>query len=374
MPTPSLMESAPGPEVVIDGRRYLYFGGTSYLGLAAHPEVIEAGCAALRQFGVHTATTRAGFGTNPPVRAVERRAAEFFGTEDAFYFTSGFNANHILVPALIEEKRAVFVERSAHYCVHEAARLAGLPVTIFENDQLDEFTRRALAAGRVLVLADAVGPVTGRAAPVGDYLRALAGCEHATVLLDDAHGFGILGPNGRGLLDELGLWCEVNTDHTEKSIRLCVCGTLAKALGGYGGIIPGTSQFVQRARAASHYFDGASAPASAVAGATAQALEIARRDPALRAQLRENNRRLRQGLRALGLKVPDGATAHFGVSIGGAENMRRIHVALKARAILLPYFATYAGLPPEGLLRFAVFANHTPAQLDRLIDELRVLL
>jgi hypothetical protein len=94
------MESAPGPETVIDGVRYLYFGGTSYLGLANHPEVIAAGCEALRRYGVHSATTRARFGTNPPVLGVERQAAEFFGTGDAFYFHSGYVANHILVAAL----------------------------------------------------------------------------------------------------------------------------------------------------------------------------------------------------------------------------------------------------------------------------------
>src|SRR5262245_28491450 len=100
MPPVSLMESPPSTETVIDGVRYLYFAGTSYFGLAAHPEVIEAGCAALREFGVHTATTRARFGTSPPVLAVEELAARYFGTEDAFYFGSGYAANHIMVAAL----------------------------------------------------------------------------------------------------------------------------------------------------------------------------------------------------------------------------------------------------------------------------------
>ena len=104
------MQSAPGPETIIDGARYLYFGGTSYLGLAAHPEVIEAACAALRQFGVHSATSRGRFGTNPPVLAVEQRAAEFFGAEEAFYFGSGYSANHIMVAALAAQAKAVLVD------------------------------------------------------------------------------------------------------------------------------------------------------------------------------------------------------------------------------------------------------------------------
>jgi 7-keto-8-aminopelargonate synthetase-like enzyme len=369
-----LMQSAPGPETIIDGVRYLYFGGTSYLGLAAHPEVIEAGCGALRQFGVHTATTRSGFGTNPPVQEAERRAAEYFGMEEAFYFGSGYVSNHILASALAPEADAVFVDRSAHYCVVEAARGAGLPLILFEPRDPEALARATANAKRVLVMADAVGSATGALAPVNEYLRVLEGHERAILLLDDAHGFGVLGPNGRGLLDELGLWPRANRESDSDSVQIVVGGTLAKALGGFGGIIPGTPHFVSAARKGSHYYDGASAPGSAAAASTAKALEIVMREPALRVRLRENALELRRRLRGLGLTVPDGATAHFGIVIGDAENMRRVHEALKARGILLPYIQAYAGLPPEGVLRVAVFANHTPAQLDQLASELGKLL
>ncbi len=367
----SLMQSAPGPETIIDGVRYLYFAGTSYLGLAAHPEVIEAGCAAMRNYGVHSATTRARFGTIPPVLEVERLAAEFFRTEDAFYFGSGYIANHIMVSALAREVDAVLVDEAAHYCVLEATRLAGLPVATFRHRDADDLARLARETPRVLVMADAVGPSSGALAPVHEYMDALAVCKRALLLLDDAHGFGVLGENGRGLFDELGLWPKVNALPADSGVSLFVCGTLAKALGGFGGIIPGTRDFVQRARVSSHYFDGASAPPSAVAGATAKALEIVIREPSMRARLRENTFHLRAGLRALGLVVPEGATVQFGVTAGDAANMQRIHETLKARGILLPYIGTYSGIPPEGVLRFAVFANHTTAQIDRLLDELR---
>jgi 7-keto-8-aminopelargonate synthetase-like enzyme len=409
----TLMQSAPGPEVVIDGARYLYFGGTSYLGLASHPEVIEAACAAVRRYGVHTATSRARLGTNPPVLEVEERAAAFFGAEDAFYFSSGYAANHIMVAALAGQAEAVLVDEAAHYCVLEAARVASLPIATFRHRDADDLARLVHERRRVLVLADGVGPSTGLVAPVKGYLAALAGCERAALLLDDAHGFGVLGENSRGLFDELGLWPRVNKDRfegvedqlgrgrprpreslgksgdedapapfpapateglVEDGVSLHVCGTLAKALGGFGGIIPGTREFVARARTASHYFDGASAPASAEAGATAKALEIVMREPGLRLQLRENTLRLRRGLSSMGLAVPEGATANFGISVGNAQNMRGIHEALKARGIMLPYVTAYTGVPPEGLLRFAVFANHSAAQIDRLLAELRALL
>ena len=370
----SLMQSPPGPETIIDGVRYLYFAGTSYLGLAAHPEVIEAGCEAMRCYGVHSATTRARFGTNPPVFDVERRAAEFFGTEDAFYFGSGYIANHILVCALSQHVDGVLVDEAAHYCVNEAARLAGRPCETFRHRDAVDLARQAHGKRRVLVMADAVGPSSGVLAPVSEYISALAECDRALLLLDDAHSFGVLGNGGRGLLDELELWSRVNFPPKERGVSLFVGGTLAKALGGFGGIIPGAREFVRLVRSSSHYFDGASAPASAVAGASAKALEIIMREPSLRSNLRENTRHLRAGLRALGLTVPEGLAAHFGVVVGDAANMRRIHRTLKAGGIMLPYVAAYSGIPPEGVLRFAVFANHTTAQLDRLLDELRPIL
>jgi 7-keto-8-aminopelargonate synthetase-like enzyme len=364
------MESAPGPETIIDGVRYLYFGGTSYLGLAAHPEVIEAGCEAMRRFGMHSATTRARCGTNPPVLEVEQRAAQFFGVEDAFYFGSGYVANHIMVAALARGVDAVLLDEAAHFGVAEAAQFAGVPVATFRHRDSADLAHVAEKWPRVLVMADAVGPSSGLLAPVREHLRALERRDRALLLLDDAHGLGVLGDHGRGLLDALGLWQDANAIGT----RLFVCGTLAKALGGFGGIIPGTREFVQRVRESSHYFDGASAPASAIAGATAKALEIVMREPALRMRLRENALRLRAGLRALGLAVPESGTAHFGVTAGSAANMQRIHDALKSRGIMLPYVSAYTGIPPEGVLRFAVFANHTAAQIDRLLDELRAIL
>jgi 8-amino-7-oxononanoate synthase len=374
-----VMESAPGPWTLIDGRRYCYFAGTGYFGLAGDAEVIEAACQAVRRYGVHTATSRAGFGHNPLTLEVERRAAGFFGTEEAFYFSSGYAANHILIQALAGPEDAVFVDEAAHYCVAEAARLPGRPVTRFKHRDPGDLARRlkeVLRPGqRPLLLTDGVFSVSGRLAPLPDYLRVLREHAPAVLLVDDAHGFGVLGERGRGVVEHFGLWDPaVNAGAEADGVCLTVGGTLAKALGGFGGLIPGTRPFLQRVRQASHYYDGASAPSSADAGASAKALEIVQARPELRARLRANTARLRDGLRALGLAVEEGPSANFAVEVGEAAAMRRIHEGLKAAGFLVPYVAAYAGLGPHGALRFAVCALHTPEMIDGLLQALRKIL
>jgi 7-keto-8-aminopelargonate synthetase-like enzyme len=375
---PPLMESPPGAQVVIGGRSYLYFAGTSYFALHGHPEVIEAGVAALRRHGVHSATTRAGYGNIAPVLEVERRAAELFATDDAFYFPTGYASNHVLVQALAAEADTVFVEDSAHFCVAEAAKLSGLPCHFFRARDAAELAvqlRRQLPAGaRPLVIGDAVVPPTGELAPVKDYLAVLSRFAPAILLLDDAHGFGVIGEHGRGTLEHCACWEQANGGEHADGITLAVGGTTSKALGGFGGIIPGSTGFLTRARRGSHWFDGASAPGAAAAGSTAKALELVARDSSFRLRVRANSARLRAGLRALGIEVSESPAAQAGVVVGDAANMRRLHTGLKERGVLVPYVDAYSGIGTEGLLRFAVCSAHTPEMIGQLLDTLRALL
>ncbi len=192
--SPPMMESAPGAETVIDGRRYLYFGGTSYLGLAGRPEVIEAACDAARRYGIHSATTRTGFGTNPPTAAVERLAAEFFAKQEAFYYASGYVGNHILVQALAKRFDVVLADELAHFCLCEAAKLPGTPIVPFRHRDVGDFKTKlgeCVSQGRrPLVMTDGIFAATGAIAPIDQYVESLGECGSATILIDDAHGFG----------------------------------------------------------------------------------------------------------------------------------------------------------------------------------------
>jgi 7-keto-8-aminopelargonate synthetase-like enzyme len=149
-----------------------------------------------------------------------------------------------------------------------------------------------------------------------------------------------------------------------------MCGTLSKALGGFGGIIPGPQAFIAEVKAKSRWFNGASAPAAPVAGATAAALSIVTADPAVRARLGANVARLRAGLRGLGLSIPDLPTPIICTRIGDGPNMARIQKALMDRGIAIAHTRNYAGVGPDGALRIAVFSTHTDAMIDRLIAEM----
>jgi 7-keto-8-aminopelargonate synthetase-like enzyme len=370
------MESPPGPEARIDGRLYHYFGGTSYYGLHGHPAVIEAGCEGFRQYGLHTATSRAGFGNSAPLLEVERRAAEHAGREDAFHFSSGYAANHILVQA-VARAGPIFIDEAAHFCVAEAAKLLGVPVHRFRAR--DAWHLRAQIrthlppGGRPLVMSDGVVPATGQLPPLEAYASLLEEFAPAVLMVDDAHGLGVLGDRGRGSLEQLGLDEAANGGPSRNGVEIYGGGTLGKAMGGFGGVITGTAAFMQRVRASSNYYDGASAPPVPVAMATAKALELVAADGSYHSNLRRNTLHLRAGLKALGLEVHEVPSAQVGVAMGTAANMARLHQALKAAGFIVPV-TSYVGAGPEGIMRFAVCSGHSLAAIDDLLATLRGLL
>ena len=253
----------------------------------------------------------------------------------------------------------------------EAARLAGKPVQFFRHRDPADLRAKLTPGVRPLVMADGVVPSTGRMAPVREYLSVLADFAPAVLHLDDAHGAGVLGRNGRGIFEHFDLWPHVNGGPPRDGVTLSTGTTTAKALGGFGGILTGTAAWVEAARRSSHYYDGASAPPHPVAGCTAAALSICQREPQRRERLRANVQQVRDGLRALGAEVSGEPTPNIGIVLGSAVTMRVLHEALKAEGILVPYVSAYSGTGPEGLMRFAVCSEHTPAMLARLLDAVR---
>lgn len=382
-PPMPIMQTPPGPLTVVDGRRYLYFAGTGYLGLQGHPEVIRAACEAAEQFGVGSATSRSrtGFGATPPALLVEQRAAEWFGCETALYLPSGYLALQALFGALRTACDLVLLDEHCHFALADAARLLGKPIVTFRHrDPGDLLEKLYLHAGdrRPLVATDGVFSATGALAPLADYHRILRAYAGAALVVDDAHGVGVLGEQGRGLLEHAGLfdkWVNAYEDEPwvpEESAgpRVYMCASLSKAVGGYGGIIPGTYRFVEWIKIQSPIYRGATPPPPPTAAATAEGLRIVQSEPQLRERLRRNTRTLKAGLRDIGYDVDDQPVPFACIGLDSAELMQRFQQNLTHCGILIAYLAQYPGLPPQGALRIAVFATHTEAMIVRLLEEL----
>ncbi len=382
-----VMQSPPGPRVVIDGRETLYFAGTGYLGLQGDPRVIEAACEAARTYGVHPATSRTGFGESPPLVAVEELAARFFRTERALYLVSGYAGMSTLVQAAPRPPALILADDWLHLAGRDASVLSGARVERFTHSDPDDL-RAQLARhggrGPVFVLCDGVSPVRGDVAPINAFLSVLQAHGDARLIVDDAHGVGVLGRNGRGTLehavDEAGEPIGVNSENVADPAgsrasplgRLAwMCGTLSKAIGGSGGIIAGDEAFIARLKATANWYHGAAASPAPAAGATATALAVCLAEPERREALRRNAAQLRAGLRGLGLDLPDHPTPIVCVEIGDGANMARLQAALLARGIAIAHSRNYAGVDDEGALRIAVFATHTSGMIGELVEAMR---
>lgn len=386
---PQLM-SAPAATAVIDGRQMLYFGGTGYLGLQAHPAVIRAACAALEQYGLHSATTRVNFG-NPPAQQVERAAAELLGQQASFYFVSGYLGPRILLDGVAEAFDALFLDAEAHFSVREAAEQSRLPRHLFRHRDPQDLRERLATAlpprGRPLVLCDGVSPVTGAVAPLGDYCAELENYAGGGLLVDDAHGFGVLGDRGHGTWEHAG-WdasrinCDAAVTSQPDGVRRLGCLTLSKAIGGHGGLIAGSATFIRRLKQHSGFYRGATPPAAPVAAASGAGLRLALQDSTLRDFLRRNIALLHRGLDELFPQGgPPGApgtsacraalTPVAALTLGDSAHMHHIQRELLRRDIAIGYLRNYTNLGPHGALRIAVFADHQPWMIGRLLDELR---
>lgn len=388
MPT---MQGPPGPVTVVDGRQYLYFAGTGYLGLQGRAEVIAASCEAAEQYGAGSATSRSrtGFGDTPPTLLVERRAAEFFGSETSLVIPSGFLGPHVLLDALRETYDVLFLDAHCHSAIPSAAVGMGKPIVRFQHanpaDLLEKLCLHSLGGLRPLIATDGVFSASGSLAPLAEYCDILRAYPGAALLVDDAHGVGVLGEHGRGMLEHAGLYdAQVNAHDDSDSgtggcedgrgtgPRVYLCASLSKALGGYGGIIPGTHRFIEWLRLRSPVYSGATPLPPAVAAATAEGIRIAADEPALRRRLLTNARALKSGLLGMGLTVDAGPAPVAAVCLESAQLMQQMQQDMAGSGILIAYLVRYPGVPAQGALRIAVFATHTETMIDRLLNEFRV--
>ena len=358
-----VMESAPGPETVINGRRRLYFGGTGYFALHGHPEVIEAGIAAYRKYGVHSATSRTGFGHNPVIIELEKTIAGYFGAEDSLHFVSGYLDNLFLVQAFRDKVDAVFIDETSHFSIKDAVYSARKPVIMFRHRDPEDLVLKlkdGLKPGQIpLVMTDGIFPTFGVIAPVPEYLKAVEP-YNGILCLDDSHAVGVLGSNGRGTYEHYGI----------KSDRCFFAGTMSKAFGGHGGFIPGSKAFIDHIKTTCGAYAGATPSPTPAAASSIKGMQIVLREPQRRERLRRNVARAKAGLKKLGFDMNDNPVPIVTWVMKSAEEMKKVQKELFDRDVAVAYMK-YVGAPAGGVLRASIFSEHTPEQIDRLIDELK---
>jgi len=351
-----------GPRIVVDGRELLAFCSNDYLGLASHPRIVEAAIEAASRYGVGEGASHLLSGHSAAHERLEEKLAEFVQMPRALLFSTGYQANIGAVTALAGPEDAIFSDALNHASLIDGVRLSGARVVRYPHADLG-FLSAALAesgASTKLIVTDGVFSMDGDIAPLPGMLDL---CEHhdAWLLVDDAHGFGVMGPQGRGSPAHFGL----------RSPRIVYVGTLGKAAGVAGAFVAGASEVVesvlQRART---YIYTTAAPAM-LAAAVETSLELIREDEWRRERLRNLIVVLREGLRESERALAPSDTPIQPLVLGGNSEAVRASTALRERGILVP--AIRPPTVPEGTarLRISLSAAHSEDEVLRLAAALR---
>jgi 8-amino-7-oxononanoate synthase len=350
--------------VKVDGREYVAFCSNDYLGLAAHPELIEAAREGAALYGVGAGASHLVLGHSAAHAELERRLAAFAGLPRALLFSTGYQANLGAVTALVGRADAVFADRLNHASLNDAALLSRAEFKRYPHLDLVALERQLAGsrARRKLIATDAVFSMDGDIAPVPQ-LVALAERHDAWLLLDDAHGFGVLGPQGRGVLARFGA----------RSPRVIYMATLGKAAGVFGAFVAGEPEvleaLVQRAR--TYVYTTAAPPL--LAHALLKSLELVRAGERRRDHLRGLARLLRERLRLKRWKLAPSETAIQPLIIGGNGEAVAASEALAREGLLVP--AIRPPTVPRGTarLRISLSAAHEAGDVERLAAALNAL-
>jgi 8-amino-7-oxononanoate synthase len=356
------IESAQDPVVTIDGREMIMLGSNNYLGLTTHPEVKAAAAAALDKYGTGCAGSRLLNGTLALHVELEDRLAAFMGREAALTFATGFQVNLGVLSCLLGRRDAVFLDGLDHACIIDGARLGfGRIVKFKHNDMADlaQKLERVPVEGGRLIVVDGVFSMEGDICPLPEIVE-LKRKSGARLMIDDAHGLGVLGAGGRGTAEHFGL---------ENDVDL-VMGTFSKSLAAGGGFVAGDQVIIDfiRHNARAQIFSASFPPASAAA--VLKALELVEREPERRKRLWENTRYMKRELEALGFDTGASETPVIPIVVGDDwvcfEMVRRLH----DEGVFVNPVISPAVPPGRAMLRTSYMATHTREHLDRALEAL----
>ena len=359
------------------GRKLVYFSGCDYFRLASHPVVLKAAAVGLKKFGLNVAASRLTTGHHQIYEQLEAQLAKFFGAADALLVSGGYPTSTIVAQALAGEFSHVLMDERAHPALLDAAMHFGCPILKFKHRDADDLKRAVARCGRgarLMVLTDGMFSHDGSVAPLKAYLKVLP--RDALLLVDDAHGAGVLGATGKGTLEHAGVSRQ----------RIIQCVTLSKAFGVYGGAVLGTKELRERILARSRAFIGCTPLPPPLANAALASVKILSQGAKLRARMGRNAEYVKTALRRARFErteTPHPASSHplpIRWGEGRGEGLPGPIIAIHPRseaetramrrrllaAGIYPPFLKYAGAE-KGFFRFVISSEHTQAQLEALL-------
>ena len=357
------ISSAQDTVVTIDGKPVLMFGSNSYLGLTNHPEVKKAAIDAIEHYGTGCSGSRFLNGSLDIHRKLEEELAGLVGLPSAVVFSTGFQANLGVIASMVDRGEYVITDRMDHASILDGCRLSfGRKLKFVHNDveDLERVLRSLPIESGKLVVVDGVYSMEGDIAPLPDITR-LCDRYRAALMVDDAHGIGVMGRNGAGTVNHFGL---------EKKVAI-IMGTFSKSLASLGGFIAADEDTIEylkhRARA---LIFSASMPPSNVEAVRA-ALRIMKREPERIARLWENTTRMRDGLRASGYDTGLSETPIIPVRVGDSLTAFKMCKELQNEGVFVN--PVVAPAVPEGdcILRVSLMATHTSEQVDIALEKIK---
>ena len=351
--------SRQGPRVSMNGNEVILLCSNDYLGLAGHPALAQAAHTALERYGAGSGASRLVSGNMDLHGELEHRIAGFKGTEAAILFNSGYAANTGVIPAIAGEHDVILSDALNHASIIDGCRLSRAKTVVYRHgdlDHLESLLKGHAACRRKLIVTDGVFSMDGDIAPLPG-LVALAERYDAMLMVDDAHGTGVLGKRGRGTAEHFGLEGRVHIQ----------MGTLGKAFGSFGAYVAGDRGLIAYLLNSSRSYIFSTSLPPAVCAASIAALEIVEQEPSRRDRLWQNRLRLADGLASQGIGIGASATPIIPIVAGSAEN------ALKAAEGLLAGGVFAAAIRPPTVhdgssrIRATVMATHSADDIDRAV-------
>jgi len=356
MTEPEPLEMIGDNEVRWRNRKLIHFSGCDYFRLARHPAIASSARRSLEKFGLNVAASRLTTGNRKLYAELEKKLAAFVGAETAVVLPNGYLAPVVAAQALSGEFSHVFIDELSHAALVDAARMLDCPLKIFPHKDLPRVARlvaKLPGGSRPILFTDGMFAHDGSVAPLSEYSKLLL--PAGMILVDDAHGAGVLGARGRGTLEHTGV----------NRTRIIQCATLSKAFGSYGGVVFGTRALRNKIVTHSHAFAGSTPLPPPLAGAAIEALEILQHEPRRRERLFHNVSHLRAQLLQSGWEIAETPGPIVRLPFLNSAQDTDLKKRLLAAGIYPP-FIKYGKVSALGFFRFVISSEHTPRHLDKL--------